>query len=360
MMVHNTQKNLLVFGLDAAALAGLPVTGNPPAGPLTGRALVATWPALVEALPALLVVPGLVLMLRRTRRLRRIGPAVLVLRRRHWLAGVILVAVGVAAVVRAWPFTREEFPPYEDFGLAPHQALIDYVDRRGGVTVWSLPEARDEGEQWVGPVRVRWRTDPYPDDLLRTVRYTAFGGLYADTTRFERPGGGWDRLLAEYLAGERRQPAWAVGEAGFHGPAGGALGAIQTVLLVDARTEAAAVEALRRGRLYALQRVPAGALVLADFAAVAGGEAAGAGATLRAAAGSALEVRVRVGAEGTVGDVRLTLVRNGAVVGAWSGAAPLAVTHREVFDGRPAVFRVEARGPVPHRLLSSPVFVRAP
>jgi hypothetical protein len=74
--------------------------------------------------------------------------------------------------------------------------------------VWSFPETRDEGERWIGPVRVAWRTAPSPDDLLRTERYTAFGALYEDTTRVERPGEAWDRLLAQFAAGDRSRPVW--------------------------------------------------------------------------------------------------------------------------------------------------------
>ena len=141
-------------------------------------------------------------MLKR-RAAQRVGHAVVVVRRRRWLAGGFLCAVGALALARAWPFTGDPYPPYSGLGLAPHQALIDYVDRLGGVTVWSLPEARDSGEQWFGPVHVAWQTDPYPDDLLRTFRYTAFGAIYEDTTRFDLGGGGWDQLLRQYAAGER-------------------------------------------------------------------------------------------------------------------------------------------------------------
>src|SRR5207245_2125578 len=81
------------------------------------------------------------------------------------------------------------------FGLVPHHALIDYVDRFAGVTVWSLPETQHSSEEWFGPLRVSRRTDPYPDDPMRTFRYTAFGAVYEDSTRFELPGGGWDQLL---------------------------------------------------------------------------------------------------------------------------------------------------------------------
>jgi hypothetical protein len=154
MTAHNTQKNLLVLGLDAAALRALPVTGNP----VTGRY---GWASVLDVLPAVLLLPGVVLLARRRRSLRPMGRVVVVVTRRRWPAGALLCGVGVAALVRGWPFTLDPYPPYRDLGLAPHQDLMDYVDRVGGVTVWSFPEARDEGQRQIGPAgRVGARRRP--------------------------------------------------------------------------------------------------------------------------------------------------------------------------------------------------------
>lgn len=355
MTVHNTQKNLLVFGVtDPAALGSLPTSGNAGAGRFS-------WAAAIDLVPGLLLIPGALALLTKRRALQRVGRAVVVVRRRRWITGGALCVLGALALARAWPFTADPYPPYEDLGLAPHQELIDHVDRLGGATVWSLPEARDAGEQWFGPVRVAWRTDPYPDDLLRTARYTAFGAIYEDTTRFELPGGGWDRLLAQYTAGERSRSAWAVGESGFHGlTAGKSVGPLQTVFLVSERSERGVLDALRRGRMYAVDRRHAGAgLSLTEFTVSEGRARALSGETLRVSPGTPLEVRVGVEAlDGVAREVRVTLVRNGAVAGAWVGATPFRQVHREVFDGAPVFFRLDVRGS--GRLLANPVFVRRP
>ncbi len=353
MMLHNTQKNLLVFGVtDPAALRSLPASGNPNT---RGYA----WQSLVDALPALLIVPGLAMLVAGRVRRVRVGRAIVVERRRPWLSAGALIVVGAATLVRAWPFTVDTYPPWQDFGVAPHQALIDHVDRLGGASVWSFPEAADEGRRSIAGVRISWRTDPYPDDLMRTFRYTAFGAIYAQSTRFEQAGGRWDRLLVEYAAGERSRPAWGLGEAGLHATAGGkALGGIQTVFLVKDRSEAAVLDALKRGRLYALQRLREGALELTDWS-VAGADATAiSGETLRVAEGKTIEVRIAVDATGSGADgIRVTLVRNGAVLDGWSGVRSVRATHQEVFDGRPLVFRIDAHGRTPHRILSSPIFV---
>jgi hypothetical protein len=185
--------------------------------------------------------------------------------------------------------------------------------------------------------------------------------VYEDTTRVERPGEAWDRMLGEYATGQRTRVPWALAEAAFHDhSAGKRLGLIQTVFLVRERSEAGVLEALRAGRMYALQRGRETGLALADFTAAAGGAAAIAGETLRPAPGAALEVRVSVEAtEPGATDVRVTLVRNGSIAAAWSGSTPFHETYRETWDGRPAVFRLEARGGGA-RLLGNPIFVKAP
>jgi hypothetical protein len=228
--------------------------------------------------------------------------------------------------------------------------------------VWSFPEAVDNGERRLGPVRVTWQTQPYPDDLLRTTRYTAFGGLYEQPVRAVDPGGVWDRLLVQYAAGERSRPAWAVGESGFHGfSAGKRVGSVQTVFLVEERSETAVLAALRRGRLYALQRTPEAELVLADYSVAAAGAVAQSGDRLVAAAGTPLEIRVGVEASaGASLPLRVTLVRNGAVAAAWAGQTPFRAVHREPADGGPVVFRVDVRSTPPHRLLTSAIFVGGP
>ena len=354
MTVHDVQKNLLVFGLtDPQALAALPVAGNARGGTYGAQ-------SLVDAAPALLVIPGLALIVRRRAVRKRLGRgAVVVVQRRAWALGLILCGLGVAAVARGWPFTSHGLSTWHDQGIAPYQALIDHVDAAGGITMWSLPEARDIGEQYVGPVRVGWLTEPYADDLLRTFRYTAFGAVYEDTSTFDAPGGGWDRLLAEYARGERSRPAWAMAESAFHNhTAGKQVGPIQTVFLATEKTEAGILDALRRGRMYALQRTRELGFDLTEFSATAGGVTVGMGETLRAPAGTPIEVRLALDAsDGGRHDVKVSVLRNGRLAVLERTATPYRGVVREVGDGTPLVLRVEARG-AGQRVLSNPIFVK--
>ena len=99
--------------------------------------------------------------------------------------------------------------------------------------------------------------------------------------------------------------------------------------------------------------------MLAEFSARAGAATAVTGETLRVGAATPIEVSMAVEATGHPSrDVRVTLVRNGAVVGAWTGPTPIRTVHRETFDGAAAFYRLEVRGL--GRLLSNPIFVRRP
>ena len=354
MTVHNLQKNILVFGVsDPAALRALPSAGHPSAGHYTLQ-------SVADALPVLLAVPGVIALLRRRPVRRRLGRgAVIVVRRRAWVRGTLLGAIGVTALVRGWPFTADPFSTSSDPGIAPYQALIDRVEQLGGATVWSFPEARDVGEDRIGPVRVARLTEPHADDLLKSFRYTAFGAVYEDTSTFERPGGGWDRLLGDYVRGERSRPAWAVAESGFHGlTAGKQVGPLQTVFLVTERSEAGVLDALRRGRMYAVQRTRELGFDLAQLTVTAGGASAGAGETLQVPPGTRIELAVAVEAsDGRAHDVRVVIVANGRAVALERGATPLRTVYRTTTDGTPLVLRVEARGSQ-QRVLGNPIFVR--
>jgi hypothetical protein len=355
LTIHDLQKNILVFGLETpAALAALPAIGSPATARYSSR-------SLVEAAPVLLVIPGIHLLARKVSRRRVIGRVAIVRRVRRWGSGGLLIAIGLLALIRGAPFTTESLSPYDDLGIAPYQDLIDAVEQQQGVAMWSFPDAFDRGDEHFLGLRVSRRTEPYGDDLLRSFRYSAFGGLYEDTTRFPEPGGGWDYLLAQYAREERSRPAWLVGESGFHGDGEGKwIGAVETVFPAADRSEAALLEALRRGRAYGVFRPErATAPVLDRFVVTAGSATGGAGDTMRVPRGTPVTVAATIRmSDESARPVRLTLVKSGRIARMWTGATPLAVEHAEPFDGSPTYFRLEARGPETARILSNPVILR--
>jgi len=136
---------------------------------------------------------------------------------------------------------------------------------------------------------------------------------------------------------------------------------VRTVFLVDERSEAALLDALKRGRLYAVRRPPEVALVLSDFSIAAATATAASGETLRVPESTRVAVSVGVtSSDGGSHPLRVTLVRNGAAVETWAGQTPFTAVHEETFDGTPLFFRMEARSGAVHQLLTNPVFVRKP
>src|SRR5262249_5152787 len=124
----------------------------------------------------------------------------------------------------------------------------------------------------------------------------------------------------------------------------------------EARTERAVLDALKRGRFYAVEQDAGVELALTEFSVRAGG-AAGVSGDLVRTPETAVDITVAVEATGAAArSVRVAVGRNGAVVTAWTAPPPFRAVHRDAFDGSPAFYRLEVRGP--GRLVSNPIFVR--
>jgi hypothetical protein len=359
LTMHNAQKNILALGLTRAEdYRDLPAVGNPGA---------ARWDvaSLWRLSPALLLVPGVWLLRSRRRRVVRLQYFQVAVERRLTGYGILCLLIGAALLANNFPFRASLISPYDpDAGLRPHQMVIDFVNARGGVSVWSLPEARDYQVVTTLGMRATIQTDPYPSDLLRTDRFTAFGAVYEDTTTFPQPGQGWDRLLVDYLNGRRATPAWALGEAAYHreGQAGKLLANVQTVLLADRKDPPALMEALRAGRFYALQRRPEAGLVLDQFQVLLPERPpAEAGDRVMLHAGDRPEVRAAIHAVGNPRiAIQVQLVRNGLVVHSLRAEAPVTLRWTEPAPPAEAglFYRLEVRGPGGHQILSNPIFVQ--
>ncbi len=361
LTMHNAQKNILALGLSRAEdYRGLPVVGNDGSAPW---GLGSLW--LLS--PLLLAICGIWLLRVKRRRVIRLRHFRVAEERRLIGPGVLCLAAGLLLLANNYPFRPSGVSPYDAAaGLTPHQNVIDFVAARGGVSVWSLPEARDHQVVTVAGLRATIRTEPYPSDLLRTDRFTAFGGIYEDTTTFTEPGQGWDQLLLEFLHGRRIAPAWAVGEAAYHfeGQAGKRFGDIQTVVLAERKDARGVLEGLQAGRAYALLRTPEEGLVLDRFQAIsADAPPAEAGSLLTLRAGARPEIHAVVGtAGGKRLPIEVRLIRSGAVVQTFRGDTPLALrwTDAPLALGSKSFFRLDIRGAGGHRLLSNPVFLTAP
>jgi hypothetical protein len=353
LTMHDGQKNLLIFGLERAEdLAGLPIVGN-------GRPLGAVdW--LVRLAPLVLAGAGVwVYRLRRVRLVRwrqyRIRREV----RYRWAGaglmalGLLLATNGVLAGASYWD------PRSGPQGYAPHQAAIDFVAGRGGVSAWSLPEARDFSVHRRAGITVTVRTEPYPHALAATHGYAAFGAIYADRTSIEAPEGLWDRLLLDYLAG--RRPGWpvALGESAFHfeGQAGKWLDEVQTVFLAAERTPAGVLRAMRDGRAFAHRRKREYGLVLERFTV----NGASLGETAQTDPGVPPRIDLALGAsDGRAHPVEVTLIRSGTVLTVRKGSTPvtLDLEDRQAPRAGAGYYRLDVRGEPGIRLLTNPIFFR--
>jgi hypothetical protein len=360
LTMHDSQKNILVMGLPSETdYKRLPVAGN-------YASYEYGWLTVLWLSPALLVAPAMWLLNRRVERKVRVGWTFLLVRTRLVVPGVALLMVAGLLLVNNYPFGRPPFDVYQDGnGLHPHQRLIQYVRERGGLTVWSMPEVRDFNRYGFGRMGVvTVKTDPYPDALLRTTDYTAFGALYQDTITMTDVGGVWDTVLGEYLRGRRTSPVWGLGEAAYHGSghAGKQLFAVETILWVKERTPSALLDAMAKGRMYTLLRNKEYGLILNEFTLIseATGQPAISGETLRAPASSPILVRLAVSSDdGRSRQTPVLVIRSGRLMKTETETVPFTVT---LSDTAPAAGDMEYYrlmiGTGEHRIVSNPIFIR--
>lgn len=360
LTMHNSQKNLLVFGLHRAEdYSALPVAGNPASDRLG-------WEEVLNLTPAALFVPALWLWRFRTFRKVRVGVVSCRSPRRYRVPAVVLAVTASLLLINAWPFGQSAFSIYNGrLGDEPYQRFIDAVEQRGGVVIWSMPEARDfTVRSWgpIGPVTVR--TEPYLDALKRTTGYTGFGGLYQEGRTATDPGAVWDELLRQSLAGTS-PPPFITGEIAFHRPgeAGIELDQVLTILRVRERSTAGIIEAFRTGRLYAVVQSRKGfGLRLKAFRVEGEGGArrAESGETLDPGSARDLTLRLSVAAtDNGVHPVSAVIVRSGLVIARLSGETPLEqqVTDRNAPPGEWHSYRVVVTSQ-DAELASNPVFVK--
>jgi hypothetical protein len=360
LTMHDAQKNVLVLGLPRADdYDRMPAAGNHASYEYGWNTVVLLWPIL-------LVPPAVWLINRRVERRLGTGWAFMVVRERRTAPGVALLALAVLLLINNYPFGTPLYDTYSDEnGLRPHQGLIDYVQKRGGISIWSLPEAKDFSRHEYGRLGVvTVKTDPYPEALLQTSGYTGFGAVYEDTVTVTNPGGVWDAALMAYLEGRRGNPPWGVGEVAYHetDSAGKRLDNVETVLWVKERSQAALLDALAKGRMYALERRKDYGLVLKEFSLTSEetGQSQISGETLEAPANTPFRVRVEVSAtDGQRRPVPVQVIRSGLVLSSTTETTPFSVHLRDVVpQGTGGYFRLLI-GSADHRIVSNPIFVRS-
>ncbi|MDX8414417.1 MAG: hypothetical protein R8J85_10055 [Mariprofundales bacterium] len=119
----------------------------------------------------------------------------------------LLVFASFVAFMATWLMQqRGEVDPDQDFlAVAKQQHLF---------TVWTHPGTKSGMRTEALGVKVK--TDSYSDKIFDGPYADAFTALYGDTDLNTNVGGPWDRYLAKYIQGEKKQPVWAVSAGDFH------------------------------------------------------------------------------------------------------------------------------------------------
>ncbi len=276
------------------------------------------------------------------------------------LIGGTISVLSLLLLVNNNPFQSSRYDPYHgDQGMAPFQELINYVNERKGLVFWAHPESAYamKGVE-LGPVKLM--TKKYPDALIESNNYTGFSAIYGDNITATNPGMHWDRVLNKYCTGKRAWPAWGISGADFHGRnKQDKIDTFQTIFLVWSKTSKEVLDALSKGRVYAVQRSVEARLSLDRFHVKENetGPVAIMGEGIKIQGIPKIEGRLSV-SDGSHHSVKVSLIRAGKVIESFEGKTPLEFQFedKEVQDGK-SYYRLEVHGGKVGKLLSNPIFV---
>ncbi|MBI5232738.1 MAG: hypothetical protein HY880_00110, partial [Deltaproteobacteria bacterium] len=248
------------------------------------------------------------------------------------------------------PFCRPLYDQYHgDRGALPYQNFIDYVEGKGGMVFWAHPDVYSRFKL----DKFGIDTPPYSGELIRTGNYTGFAALLGGMKNTARPGGVWDTVLKQYIGGERKKPVWAIGELDYK--EGDWMGETQTVFLADKNSKADILDAMRKGRMYAVSGEPKP--VLEEFRVwdVKNNTWVEMGGTAAAEGSVRLKIHVRL-PEAKKKGMKLKLIREGTVIKEIDFDMELET---ELTDACPekggkTYYRIDIDG----KLISNPIFVQ--
>ncbi len=274
--------------------------------------------------------------------------------------GLIISIFSFFLIVNDHPFKSSPYDPYNgDQGIQPYQDTIDYVIKRNGLVFWAHPESNYsvKGVQ-LGPIELK--TEHYPDDLISSTNYTGFSALYGDTSRMIDPGRQWDMVLKDYCRGKREKPVWGIAGSDFHiEKRGHEIDTFQTVFLVREKKYRDILDALGKGRIYAMRKAGDNGLKLSRFtvednltknSAVMGEELYTQNIPVVSGRVDALDSKKN--------QVEVLIIRNGKKWQTFNGKTPIEF----LFEDRNSkngknYYRLEVKSNKSGRLISNPIFV---
>lgn len=274
--------------------------------------------------------------------------------------GLVIALLSIALMINHQPFKSSRFDPYHgDQGTAPYQEVIDFAKSRGGLVFWAHPESNysRDGVQ-LGPIKMI--TEHYPDVLSDSRHYTGFAALYGDSSSAADAGGQWDKVLVDYCRGRRGQPVWAIAGADFHQEQNGLdLDTFQTIFLVDDKRSQAVLQALERGRFYAVKKLKDSRLALDHFKIKdnSSGNVAIMGEEIKLNGTPVVEGRISA-LDRSRQDVAISIIRGGKPTWTFKGQTPLDfhLVDHDGWNGK-TFYRLDVRSKTGGHLLSNPIFV---
>lgn len=364
LKIYNWHKHMLVIGLGKVNdYKNLPNISNrySLALPFTFKNIYFLWPILILSL-------GILFFRKRKFRYRDIqGRPLGPYSRGRQIFGIILVILGILFLYNNFPFCDFRYDQYHgDQGISPYQNLIDYVNKKGGLTFWTHPEA--EYIEKRGMVSIE--TMEYSNDLLETYNYNGFAILYEGYKKVGCPGGIWDELLKQYCQGERKSPVWAIAGLSFEeGDLGRLMKDLKTVFIIPhcsvypARVDLDKTEtlkALKEGKMYIVRGIGDLDLILDEFSVKDNiSDARGTIADEIALKGEPI---IRINGHFTheeVESVKVKLIRSGIVIKMFEVKNPFNIEYQDDYfsSDEKIYYRIEIKC-LNKLIITNPIFVK--
>jgi len=336
LKIFNWHKHMLIIGMEKESdYRNLPLVSN-----RKGLVLPFGFKDIFYLWPVIILIAGIYCLRKRKFNYtdaggRSLGPHSL-----PWqIFGGILIATSLVLLFENFPFRSYKFDQYSgDKGVLPYQNLIDYANRRGGLTFWAHPDIANISQR--GNVGIE--TPEHGRDLLSAQDYTGFAIFYEGYKETGRPGGIWDQVLNEFCEGKRKSPVWTIGGMAFdHGDLNFLMRDVRTVILAPHLDKAEVLNALKQGRMYVL--LADMSLILDKF-------------EVNLVNKPAIEISGHF-ADGRKDIVQINLIRNGTIVKTFEAAAPFNIKYDDNYfeKGKKTYYRLEIRSPK-GQLFSNPIF----
>jgi len=272
-----------------------------------------------------------------------------------------LMIILILLTINNHPFRSSPFNAYNgDQGIKPYQNLIDYANSKGAMVFWNHME-KNSGVRQYGSAKLT--TLPYPDDLLKTKNYTGFQVVGNNPIQQAEAGQQWDKVLMEYIQGQRDQPVWGYGSNDYfcEDQNGDKLGSVRTIFLAHEKKNDALLDAMRKGRMYAVRQSDENRLSLDEFIIEdqKTGQQASLGQELTSTDFPAVKLKLR-SIKGGNKTAQIQIIRNGVLAKQETVSLPYELTWRDVDNskGKKAYYRVKARVNSMDHLVSNPIFVK--